>query len=84
MSRVLYLPSAVLVLLGLALVAVFVVRLLRSAGRARSAAEMTKAAVGDRSGLLRARSAALRVAVAERVPSTRRTRQEDSDASRNN
>ena len=67
-----YLPSAALVVVGLVLVAVFVVRLLRGAGRTRSAVGAAKAAFGDRAGLLRARSAALRVAFAERVPSAKR------------
>ncbi|WP_308075262.1 bacteriophage holin [Actinokineospora sp. PR83] len=67
-----YLPSAALVLVGLGLVTVFVVRLLRGAGRVRSAAGAARSAFGDRAGLLRARSAALRIAVAERVPSAKR------------
>ncbi|MCG8919105.1 hypothetical protein L6E12_25325 [Actinokineospora sp. PR83] len=48
------------------------VRLLRGAGRVRSAAGAARSAFGDRAGLLRARSAALRIAVAERVPSAKR------------
>ncbi|WP_084468315.1 bacteriophage holin [Actinokineospora inagensis] len=60
-----YLPSAALLLIGCALLGVFLVRALRVAGRARSVLAATRATVGDQTGLLRARAAGVRVAVAE-------------------
>ncbi len=67
-----FLPSAALVVLGLGLLGFFVFRLLRVVGRTRSVIGAAKATFGDESGMLRARSAALRVAVAQRERSTDR------------
>ncbi|OLR93435.1 bacteriophage holin [Actinokineospora bangkokensis] len=73
----LYLLSAALVVVGLTVVVVAVVRVLRGAGRTRSAVGAARSGIDDQVGLLRARTAALRVALADRVPSGKRTRQED-------
>ncbi|WP_285499785.1 bacteriophage holin [Actinokineospora sp. NBRC 105648] len=66
-----YLPSAVLLLIGIALLVFALVRVSRGVARARSVLAAAKATFGDESGLLRARSAALRVAVADRKRSRR-------------
>ncbi|WP_436499331.1 bacteriophage holin [Actinokineospora sp. HUAS TT18] len=73
-----YLPTAVLALAGLVLLVLTLVRLVNGLGRVRAVLGTAKASFSDETGLLKARSAALRVAIAERkrsagrVPSTRR------------
>ncbi|MGH3859724.1 bacteriophage holin [Actinokineospora sp.] len=67
-----YLPSAALALLGLALLGFFLVRVVRGLGRVRTVIGTAKATFDDESGLLRARSAALRVALADRKRSAER------------
>ncbi|RZS43778.1 hypothetical protein EV193_102759 [Herbihabitans rhizosphaerae] len=67
-----YLPIIVLLAVGLVLLAFLVVRTLRALGRFSQVAGLVNGHVGDEVGLLKARSAALKVAVAER-------RQEGSD-----
>ncbi|MFB9432172.1 bacteriophage holin [Streptoalloteichus tenebrarius] len=74
-----YLVSLLLVVLGLVVLAALVVPVLRSLRRFAVASRALRATTGDGVGLLRARAAALRVAVAERragdldEPSTPRT-----------
>ncbi|MCC8243703.1 bacteriophage holin [Saccharothrix luteola] len=86
-----YLPSLVLIVLGVVVLVPFAVRALRSLRRFRAASTLVGDRVGDGVGLLRARSAALQVALAERrpdharegkprVPSVDRGRQEDNRA----
>lgn len=58
--------SLLLVVVGLVVLAVLVVPVLRSLRRFAVASRTLRAHTGDRAGLLRARTAALRVAVAER------------------
>ncbi|CRK56436.1 hypothetical protein [Alloactinosynnema sp. L-07] len=73
-----YLPIAVLALAGLVLLGLALVRLVSGLGRVRAALAAAKTTFGDKTGFLRARSAAIGVALAERkrsagrVPSTRR------------
>ncbi|GLW95018.1 bacteriophage holin [Actinokineospora globicatena] len=71
MRSVPYLPSAALLLIGFALLGVSVARVLRGVGRTRAVLAAAKATFGDETGLLRARAAGLRVAVAQRRSSTR-------------
>ncbi|WP_092775392.1 bacteriophage holin [Actinokineospora terrae] len=66
-----YLPSAALLLIGLALLGLLVLRVNRGVGRTRTVLAAAKATFGDETGLLRARVAGLRVAVAERKRSPR-------------
>ncbi|SDC10469.1 hypothetical protein [Actinokineospora iranica] len=61
-----YLAAGALLLVGLVVLAGFLVGLLRRVGRVRGAVVSTSRGVGDRVGLLRARLAALRVAVEAR------------------
>lgn len=86
-----YLPILVLVLLGVVLLVVTALRVIGSLRRFRAASSLVGDRVGDGVGLLRARSAALGVAFAERrpdharegkprVPSVDRGRQEDNGA----
>ncbi|MEU4766730.1 bacteriophage holin [Actinosynnema sp. NPDC023794] len=86
-----YLPSLVLIVLGVVVLVPFAVRVIRSLRRFRAASTLVGDRVGDGVGLLRARSAALKVALAERrpdharegkprVPSVDRGRQEDNRA----
>ncbi|GAA1337658.1 bacteriophage holin [Saccharothrix algeriensis] len=63
-----YLPSLVLLLVGMVFLIVVLVRVLRSLRRFRAASTLVGNRVGDGAGLLRARFAALGVAVAERRP----------------
>lgn len=83
-----YLPILALVLLGVVVLIATGVRVIGSLRRFRSASTLVGSRVGDGVGLLRARSAALEVALAERrpdqaregeprVPSVDRGRQED-------
>lgn len=60
-----YLPSAALVLVGLALLGLLLVRSVRGLGRVRAVLGMAKASFDDDRGLLKARSAAVRVAIAD-------------------
>ncbi|QQQ79030.1 bacteriophage holin [Saccharothrix sp. 6-C] len=86
-----YLPSLVLIALGVVVLVLTAVRVIRSLRRFRAASTLVGDRVGDGVGLLRARSAALGVALAERrpdharegkprVPSVDRGRQEDNRA----
>lgn len=61
-----YLPTVVLVALGLLLLVVLLVRTVKVLRGFRQTASMVATNTQDRAGLLRARSAALRVAFAER------------------
>jgi len=61
--RVLYLPSVALALAGLVLLVVLLVRTVGTLRRFSRTASMVTRDSGDRAGMLRARSAALRVAV---------------------
>lgn len=61
-----YLPSALLVVLGLVLLALIFVRAVKALRGFRRAVSMVATNTQDRTGLLRARSAALRVAIDER------------------
>ena len=83
-----YLPSLVLIVLGVVVLVLTAARVIRSLRRFRDASTLVGDRVGDGVGLLRARSAALGVAIAERrpdharegkprVPSVDRGRQED-------
>lgn len=67
----LYLLAAVIVIAVLTLV-FGVVAALRSAGRTRAAAVAARSGLTDRSGLVRARAAALQVAIGARMSSTGR------------
>jgi len=82
------LPSLVLVVVGVVALVVIAVRVIRSLRRFAGASSLVSDRVGDGVGLLKARSAALGVALAERRPdrarkgeprvrSTHRGRQED-------
>ncbi|WP_367127208.1 bacteriophage holin [Saccharothrix sp. HUAS TT1] len=84
-----YLPILALVLLGLVLLVLTVLRVVGPLRRFRAASTLVGDRVGDGVGLLRARSAALGVAIAQRrpdharqgkprVPSVDRGRQEDN------
>ncbi|MEV1115689.1 bacteriophage holin [Actinosynnema sp. NPDC049800] len=86
-----YLPSLVLIVFGVVVLVPIAVRVIRSLRRFRAASTLVGDRVGDGVGLLRARSAALGVAIAERrpdharegkprVPSVDRGRQEDNRA----
>ncbi|MGH3760294.1 bacteriophage holin [Actinophytocola sp.] len=82
-----YLPTWIVVVVGLALLVPVLVRTFRNVRRFGVTAAAVNARIGDRTGTLRARSAALRVAMKETrvrvkhasadVPSNRRGRQED-------
>ncbi|WP_291408393.1 bacteriophage holin [Actinophytocola sp.] len=82
-----YLPTWIVVAVGLVLLVLVVIRVLRTVRRFGATAAVVNARFADGSGLLRARSAALRVAMKETrdrvkhasadVPSGRRGRQED-------
>jgi len=61
-----YLPSVALVALGLLLLVALVVRAMRVLRAFRQTASMVATNTQDRTGLIRARSAALRVAFAQR------------------
>jgi hypothetical protein len=63
-----YLLSAVVALLGLLLLVALLMRSRRPLRAFRQAASMVATNTQDRTGLIRARSAALRVAIAERRP----------------
>jgi hypothetical protein len=86
-----YLPSLALIVLGVVVLALIAIRVIRSLRRFRAASTLVGDRVGDGVGLLRARSAALAVAFAQRrpdqaregkprVPSVDRGRQEDHSA----
>lgn len=86
-----YLPTLLLIVLGLVVLVVVAIRLIGSLRRFRAASTLVGDRVGDGVGLLRARFAALGVALAERrpdrarqgeprVPSVDRGRQEDNGA----
>ncbi|WP_146107872.1 bacteriophage holin [Actinokineospora auranticolor] len=66
-----YLPSAALLLIGFALLGFFLARTARGLGRTRAVLAAAKGAFGAETGLLRARSAAVRIAVADRMPARR-------------
>lgn len=82
-----YLPAIVVAAVGLALLSALVVRLFRHVRRFGATAAVVNARFGDETGHLKARSAALRVAVKETrvrvkhtpvdVPSVHRGRQEE-------
>ncbi|WP_410566605.1 bacteriophage holin [Amycolatopsis sp. cmx-4-61] len=61
-----YLPTVALVVIGLALLVVLLVRTAKVLRAFRRTASMVAAHTQDRAGLVRARSAALRVAFAQR------------------
>ncbi|GAA1986103.1 bacteriophage holin [Amycolatopsis minnesotensis] len=61
-----YLPSALLIVLGLVLLALIAVRAGKTLRRFRHTMSMVATNTQDRTGMLRARSAALRVAIDER------------------
>jgi hypothetical protein len=61
-----YLPSALLIVLGLVVLVLALSRVLRSLRRFGAASATARAEFGDRSGLIKARVAALGVAIAER------------------
>ncbi|MBN6039434.1 bacteriophage holin [Amycolatopsis sp. 195334CR] len=61
-----YMLSIVLVVIGLVLLAAVAIRLRRGLRTLRRTTSMVTTAAGDRAGLLRARSAALGVAFAQR------------------
>ncbi|GAB2964060.1 bacteriophage holin [Saccharothrix stipae] len=86
-----YLPILALIVLGVVVLVVTVLRVIGPLRRFRAASTLVGDRVGDGVGLLRARYAALAVAVAERrpdharegkprVPSVDRGRQEDNGA----
>lgn len=86
-----YLPTLLLIVLGLVVLVVVAIRLIGSLRRFRAASTLVGDRVGDGVGLLRARFAALGVALAERrpdrarqveprVPSVDRGRQEVNSA----
>ncbi|MBM7775092.1 hypothetical protein JOD54_005296 [Actinokineospora baliensis] len=66
-----FLPSAALLVIGFALLGLLLVRVVRVLGRTRAVLTAAKATFGDETGLLRARTAGLRVAVAQRRRSSR-------------
>ncbi|HEY0448105.1 bacteriophage holin [Actinophytocola sp.] len=82
-----YLPTWIVVAVGLVLLVVVVTRVLRTVRRFAATAAVVNARINDETGTLRARSAALGVAMKETrdrvkhasadVPSGRRGRQED-------
>jgi len=61
-----YVPTIALVVIGLLVLAVVLVRLLRVLRQFNQTVSMVSTNTQDRAGLLRARSAALRVAVRQR------------------
>ena len=61
-----YLPTAVLIVLGLAVLVVLLVRTVKVLRAFRRTASMVATNTQDRAGLLRARTAALRVAFEQR------------------
>ncbi|KDN19581.1 bacteriophage holin [Amycolatopsis rifamycinica] len=61
-----YLPTAALIVLGLAVLVVLLVRTVKVLRAFRQTASMVATNTQDRAGLVRARSAALRVAFAQR------------------
>ncbi|QWF85438.1 bacteriophage holin [Amycolatopsis sp. CA-230715] len=61
-----YLPSALLVVLGLVLLVLIFVHVVKALRGFRRTVSMVSTNAQDRTGLLRARSAALRVAIDER------------------
>ncbi|WP_410617482.1 bacteriophage holin [Amycolatopsis sp. lyj-109] len=61
-----YLPTAVLIAIGLAVLVVLLVRTVKVLRAFRQTASMVATNTQDRAGLVRARSAALRVAFAQR------------------
>ncbi|MFD1152200.1 bacteriophage holin [Saccharothrix hoggarensis] len=84
-----YIPTLALILFGLVALVAVTVRVIGSLRRFRAASTLVGDRVGDGAGLLKARFAALSLAVAERrpdqarqgeprVPSVDRGRQEDS------
>lgn len=82
-----YLPTWIVVVVGLVLLVMLLARVSRNVRRFAGTAAAVNARFGDATGTLRARSAALRVAIRETrtrvkhasadVPSERRGRQED-------
>ncbi|WP_086825124.1 bacteriophage holin [Allokutzneria sp. NRRL B-24872] len=76
-----YLLSLLLVLVGLAVLLFVAVRVFRSLSRFGAAAAAVGGHVDDRAGLLRARTAALKVAIAERR-STRSANDSDDSSAR--
>ena len=82
-----YLPTWIVVAVGLVLLVLVLVRVIRDVRRFGVTAAVVNARIEDRRGTLRARSAALRVAMKQTrarvkrssadVPSTSRGRQED-------
>ncbi|MGH3879073.1 MAG: bacteriophage holin [Actinophytocola sp.] len=82
-----YLPTWIVVVVGLGLLVLVLVRALHGVRRFNATAAVAGARIEDRTGTLRARTAALRVAMKETrarvkhapaaVPSRRRGRQED-------
>ncbi|WP_460396970.1 bacteriophage holin [Actinophytocola sediminis] len=82
-----YLPAIVVAAVGLALLGALVVRMLRHVRRFETSAAVVNARLNDGAGHLKARSAALRVAINETrarvkqtsvdVPSVHRGRQEE-------
>jgi len=82
-----YLPTWIVVAVGLVLLVLVLVRVIRDVRRFGVTAAVVNARIEDRRGTLRARSAALRVAIKQTrervkrssadVPSTSRGRQED-------
>lgn len=82
-----YLPTWIAIAVGLVLLVVVLVRALRDVRRVGAAAATVGARIEDRRGTLRARAAALRIAMKQTrarvkhasadVPSRRRGRQED-------
>ncbi|RZQ63665.1 bacteriophage holin [Amycolatopsis suaedae] len=64
-----YLPSIALAVAGLVLLVVLLIRLVRGLRALRRTSSMVATDASDRAGLLRARYAAVRVAVTQRWPS---------------
>jgi hypothetical protein len=64
-----YTPTLALVALGLIVLAAIALRVIRSLRRFASARTLVRDRVGDNVGLLKARTAALKVAFAQRRPS---------------
>ncbi|WP_112229651.1 bacteriophage holin [Lentzea atacamensis] len=64
-----YTPTLALVALGLIVLAAIALRVIRSLRRLASARTLVRDRVGDNVGLLKARTAALKVAFAQRRPS---------------
>jgi hypothetical protein len=68
-----YLPTWIVVVVGLVLLALVLVRAIRNARRFGVVAAVVNARIEDRRGTLRARSAALRVAMKETRARVKRT-----------